>query len=105
MVYAETVTYRYGPACTIIIIVEILRPLTIKLTWASVRTRDRAISGARARGKAYRYIQVFPCRGEQICTYISGSRCTWWQKTMNQHIYTHGWDSHSNDNNKDCSKR
>ena len=37
-------------------------------------------------------IKVFPCRGEHVCTYISGSRCTWWQKTMNRHttIHTHG---------------
>ena len=31
-----------------------------------------------------RIIKVFPCRGEPACTYISGSRCAWWQKTMNR---------------------
>ena len=26
----------------------------------------------------------FPCRGEPVHTYISGSRCVWWQKTTNR---------------------
>ena len=30
-----------------------------------------------------------PCRGEHIRTYISGSRCTWWQKTTNRHTHKH----------------
>ena len=39
---------------------------------------------------------VVLCCGEHVhtCTYISGSRCAWWQKTMNRqthtHTYTHG---------------
>ena len=33
-------------------------------------------------------IKVFPCRVEHICTYISGSRCAWWQKTTNRHTHT-----------------
>ena len=51
------------------------------------------------------YIKSFPCRGEHmyIYLYISGSRCTRWQKTTNRH--THMRDSHSDDNNKDYSKR
>ena len=34
-------------------------------------------------------IKSFPCRGEHVRTYISGSRCTRWQKTMNRHTHTH----------------
>ena len=34
-------------------------------------------------------IKVFPCRGEQVRTYISGSRCAWWKKTTNRHTHTH----------------
>ena len=31
------------------------------------------------------------CHGKSVCTYISGSRCAWGQKTINTHIrtYTH----------------
>ena len=36
------------------------------------------------------YIKEFSCRGEHVHTYISGSRCTWWQKTANRYTYTHG---------------
>ena len=42
-------------------------------------------------------LKSFPCRGEHVRTYISGSRCTLWQKTTNRH--THALDSHSDDNN------
>ena len=31
----------------------------------------------------------FLCRGEHVRTYISGSRCTWRQKTTNMHTHTH----------------
>ena len=34
-------------------------------------------------------IKVFPCRGEHVLTYISGSRRAWWQKTTNRHTHTH----------------
>ena len=37
------------------------------------------------------YIKSFPCRGEQVRTYISGYRCTRWQKNYEQtHTHTHG---------------
>ena len=49
------------------------------------------------------YIKSFPCRSEHVHTYISGYRCTRWQKTTNRH--THARDSHSDDKNKDYSKR
>ena len=53
------------------------------------------------------YIKSFPCRGEHVRTYISGSRYTRWQKTTDTHTHTHTHtrDSHSDDNNKDYSKR
>ena len=51
------------------------------------------------------YIKSFPCRGEHVRTYISGYRCTRWKKTTNRHTHTHARDSHSDDNNKDYSKR
>ena len=35
------------------------------------------------------YIISFPCRGEHVRTYISGYRCTRWQKTTNRHTHTH----------------
>ena len=35
------------------------------------------------------YIKSFPCRGEHVHTYISGYRCTRWQKTTNRHTHTH----------------
>ena len=35
------------------------------------------------------YIKSFPCRGEHVRTYISGYRCTRWQKTTNRHTHTH----------------
>ena len=34
-------------------------------------------------------IKSFPCRGEHVCTYISGFKCTRWQKTTNRHTHTH----------------
>ena len=34
------------------------------------------------------YIKSFPCRGEHLRTYISGYRCTRWQKTTNRHAHT-----------------
>ena len=53
------------------------------------------------------YIKSFPCRGEHVRSYISGYRCTRWQKTTNRHTHTHthARDSHSDNNNKDYSKR
>ena len=33
-------------------------------------------------------IKSFPCRGEHVRTYISGYRCTQWQKTRNKHTRT-----------------
>ena len=36
------------------------------------------------------YIKSFPCRGEHVRTYISGYRCTGWQKTTNRHTHTRG---------------
>ena len=35
------------------------------------------------------YTRFFPCRGEHVRTYISGSRCAWWQKTTNRYTHTH----------------
>ena len=37
----------------------------------------------------YNILNSFPCCGEYVRTYISGSRCMWWQKTMNRHTHTH----------------
>ena len=31
------------------------------------------------------YIKSFLCRGEHVCTYVPGCRCTRWQKTTNRH--------------------
>ena len=46
----------------------------------------------------------FPCCGEHVRTYISGYRCTRWQKTTNRHTHTnthtYARDSHSDDNNE-----
>ena len=44
------------------------------------------------------YIKSFLCRGEHVRAYISGYRCTRWQKTTNRH--THTRDSHSDNNNE-----
>ena len=52
----------------------------------------------------YNIQKCFPCCGEHVRTYISGSRCTWWQKSTNRHIHTHMRDNHNNDNNKDYLK-
>ena len=57
------------------------------------------------------YIRVFRVAVNtlHVRTYISGYRCTRWQKTTNRHTHTHTHthtrDSHSDDNNKDYSKR
>ena len=32
----------------------------------------------------------FPCHGEHVRTYISGSRCTWQQKNTKRHSHTRG---------------
>ena len=52
------------------------------------------------------YIKRFPCRGEHVRTYCifldidaRGGR------KLRTDTYTHTWDSHSDDNNKDYSKR
>ena len=50
-------------------------------------------------------IKSFPCHGEHVHTYISGCRCTQWQKTIYEQTHTHMRDSHSDDNNKNYSKR
>ena len=42
-------------------------------------------------------IESFPCRGEHVRTYISGSRCTRWQKTTNRHTHTYTRESHGDD--------
>ena len=36
------------------------------------------------------YIKSFSCRDEHVRTYISGYRCTRWQKTTNRHTHTCG---------------
>ena len=36
-----------------------------------------------------RYIKSFPCHGEHVHTYISGCRCTRWQKTIYEQTQTH----------------
>ena len=45
-------------------------------------------------------IKVFLCHGEHVRTYISGSRCEWWQKTTNEQTHTrthtHTRDNYSN---------
>ena len=51
------------------------------------------------------YIKSFLCRGEHVRAYISGCRCTRWQKTIYEQTHTHMRNSHSDDNNKDYSKR
>ena len=52
------------------------------------------------------YIKSVPCRGEHVYVPIFlDYRCTRWQKTTNRHTHTHTRDSHSDDNNKDYSKR
>ena len=35
------------------------------------------------------YLKSFPCRGEHVRTYISGCRCTRWQKTICEQTHTH----------------
>ena len=50
-------------------------------------------------------IKSFPCHGEHVHTYISGCRCTRWQKTIYEQTHTHTRDNHSDDNNKNYSKR
>ena len=36
------------------------------------------------------YIKSFLCRGEHVRTYISGCRCTQWQKTIYEQTHTRG---------------
>ena len=66
---------------------------------------ERSIFSKNHDYNSYNIIESFPCRGEHVCTYISGSRCTRWQKTTNRHTHTHTWVSHSDNNNKDYLKR
>ena len=53
------------------------------------------------------YIKSFLCHGEHVRAYISGCRCTRWQKTIYEQTHTHTRDSHSasDDNNKNDLKR
>ena len=62
---------------------------------------ERSIS-AKNHDYNIRNYKSFLCRGEHVRTYIiSGSRCTWWQKTTNRHTHTHtrGTTTVYNDNN------
>ena len=51
---------------------------------------ERSIFSKNHDCNSYMYIE-FPCRGEHVRTYISGCRCTRWQKTIYEqtHTYTH----------------
>ena len=53
---------------------------------------------------SYNY-RVFRVAMNNQRTYNSGCRCTRWQKTIYEQTHTHTRDSHSDDNNKDYSKR
>ena len=53
---------------------------------------------------SYNY-RVFRVAVNNAPIYISGCRCTRWQKTIYEQTHTHTRDSHSDDNNKDYSKR
>ena len=70
------------------------------------QTNDAVASERSIFSENHDYIKVFPCRGEHVHTYISGTRCMWWQKTTNRqtdtdththtHTYTHTRDNYNN---------
>ena len=70
--------------------------------WHSRQANDAVASEGSIFSENQDYKKVFPCRGEHVRTYISGSRCAWWQKTTNRHTnthihtHTHTWDNYSN---------
>ena len=63
-----------------------IRLLVFKCSWWHPRQANDAVVSERSIfSENHDYIKVFPCRCEPVCTYISGSRCAWWQKTTNRH--------------------
>ena len=51
---------------------------------------ERSIFSKNHDYNTYMYIKSFPCRGEHVRTYISGYRCSRWQKTTKRHTHTCG---------------
>ena len=75
-----------------------IRHLGFKCSWWHRRQANDAVASERSIFSENHNYKVFPCRGEHVRTYISGSRCTWWQKTTNRqtYIHTHTQDNYSN---------
>ena len=66
-----------------------IRRLGFKCSWWHRRQTDDAVASERSIfSENHDYKRFFPCCDEHVRTYISGSRCAWWQKTTNRH--THG---------------
>ena len=59
--------------------------LGFKCSWWHPRQANDALPSESSNLAKITIINVFPCSGEHVRTYISGSRCAWWQKTTNRH--------------------
>ena len=67
-----------------------IRRLGFKCSWWHRRQANDAVNSEQGIfSKNHDYKSFFPCRAEHVCTYISGARCAWWQKTTNRHRHTH----------------
>ena len=64
--------------------------------WYRRQANDAVVTERSIFSEYHDYKRFFPCRGEHVRTYVSGSRCAWWQKTTNRHTYTHTLDNCSN---------
>ena len=66
-----------------------IRRLGFKCSWWFQRqANDAAASEGSIFSENHDYKSFFPCHGEHVYTYISESRCAWWQETMNRHTHT-----------------
>ena len=72
--------------------------LGFKCSWWHPRQANDAVASERSILAKITIIKVFPCRSEHVHTYISGSRCAWWQKITNRQTATHTYtsDNYSN---------
>ena len=64
-----------------------IRRLGFKCSWWHRRQANDAVASEPSIFSENHDYKSFLCRGEHVRTYISGSRCAWWQKTTDTHIH------------------
>ena len=76
-----------------------IRRLGFKCSWWHPgQSNDAVASEPSIFSENHNYTRFFPCCGEHVRTYISGSRCAWWNITANRHTHVH---AHTRDNSNE----